>query len=190
MKHRLESFHNLVEAFSSLPTVGKKSAMRFAYHVVLNDSFGAMKLSHAIERAVRTLRRCESCGGVSEHELCDVCLDEERERWLLCIVESAKDILILEENGVFEGCYFVLDDLEEHTISRLKGVIKERGVKEIVFALTPGLSSDGIILYIEEKLQSLHVNFTKIAQGVPTGVQLENVDTLSLSKALSSRMKA
>ena len=190
MKHRLESFHNLVEAFSTLPTVGKKSAMRFAYHVVLNDAFGAMKLSHAIEKAVRSLRRCEECGGLSEHELCDVCLDEKRERSLLCIVESAKDILILEENGVFEGCYFVLDDLEEQTLGRLKRVIQNRGVKEIVFALTPGLSSDGIILYIEEKLKGLHVNFTKIAQGIPTGVQLENVDTLSLAKALSSRMKA
>ena len=190
MKHRLESFHNLVEAFSSLPTVGKKSAMRYAYHVVLNDAFGAMKLSHAIEKAVRTLRRCELCGSVSEHELCDVCLDEDRNRELLCVVESAKDVLILEENGAYEGCYFVLDDLEEATIDRLKNLVKKREVQEIVFALTPGLSSDGIILYIEEKLQDLHVNFTKIAQGVPTGVQLENVDTLSLSKALGSRMKA
>jgi recombination protein RecR len=190
VKHRLESFHNLVDAFSTLPTVGRKSAMRFAYHVVLNDAFGAMKLSHAIERAVRTLRRCEVCGGVSEHELCDICLDEERDRSLLCLVESAKDILILEENGAFEGCFFVLDDLEEQTLDRLKKVVRDRNVKEVVFALTPGLSSDGIILYIEEKLQNLHVNFTKIAQGVPTGVQLENVDTLSLSKALSSRMKA
>ncbi len=62
MKHRLESFHNLVEAFSSLPTVGKKSAMRYAYHVVLNDAFGAMKLSHAIEKAVRTWRRTDTAG--------------------------------------------------------------------------------------------------------------------------------
>lgn len=190
MKHRLESFHNLVEAFSSLPTVGKKSAMRFAYHVVLNDAFGAMKLSHAIERAVRSLRRCELCGGVSEHELCDICLDEDRNRELLCLVESAKDVLILEESGSFEGCYFVLDNLEDESISRLKNLIVERKVEEIIFALTPSLSSDGIILYIEEKLQGLHVNFTKIAQGVPTGVQLENVDTLSLSKALGARMKA
>ncbi len=190
MKHRLESFHNLVEAFSTLPTVGKKSAMRFAYHVVLHDSYGAMKLSHAIEKAVRTLRRCELCGGVSEHEVCDICLDEERSQELLCIVESAKDILILEENGTFEGCYFVLENLEDETISRLKSIIAQRGVKEVIFALTPSLSSDGIILHVEERLQDLEVNFTKIAQGVPTGVQLENVDTLSLAKALSSRMKA
>ncbi len=189
MKHRLESFHNLVDAFGALPTVGKKSALRFAYHVVLSDSFGAMKLAHAIEKAVRTLRRCEVCGGVSENEVCDVCLDEDRDSSLLCIVESAKDMLILEENGAFEGCYFVLEDLDDETLDRLKKIVKTKDVKEIVFALTPGLSSDGIILYTEEKMRDFNINFTKIAQGVPTGVHLENVDTLSLLKALKARMK-
>lgn len=189
MKHRLESFHNLVDAFEALPTVGKKSALRFAYHTVLHDSFGAMKLSHAIEKAIRTLRRCEECGGISENEICDICLDPDRDNSLLCIVESAKDVLILEENRAFNGRYFVLENLDDEALDRLKKIVQRSDIKEIIFALTPGLSSDGVVLYIEEKMRDFDLNFTKIAQGVPTGVHLENVDTLSLLKALDSRMK-
>ncbi|MBE0494918.1 MAG: recombination protein RecR [Campylobacterales bacterium] len=190
MKHKLEAFDNLVEVLGTLPTVGKKSALRFAYHLILKDTFGAMKLANAIETAVRSLRHCQACGGVSEHEVCDICLDEHRNLQLLCIVESAKDIFVLEENGAYEGGYFVLDALEEETLARLTGLIQMRNVQEVIFALTPGLSSDGIILYVEERLKALNLSFTKIAQGVPTGVSLENVDMLSLSKALESRMKA
>jgi len=190
MKHRIEAFDNLVEVLGNLPTVGKKSALRFAYHLVLKDTFGAMKLANAIENAVRHLRRCDACGGISEHELCEICLDEDRDLRVLCIVESAKDIFVLEENGTFEGGYFVLDSLEEGVLVRLVGLVQAREVEEVVFALTPSLSSDGVILYVEERLKGMGLRFTKIAQGVPTGVSLENVDMLSLTKALEARMKA
>ncbi|MDR1554791.1 MAG: recombination mediator RecR [Campylobacteraceae bacterium] len=186
---RLQKFNQLIEAFSVLPTVGKKSALRFAYHLVLKDTFGAMKLAHAIENAVRTIRRCECCGGVSEHEICEICLDENRNNGQLCIVESAKDIFILEEHKLFLGRYFVFDSLEDDKVHDLKKVIKETKINEVIFAFTPTLASDAMILFIEDKLQDLDLSFTKIAQGVPTGVQLENVDMLSLSKALKDRTK-
>ncbi|MFV0481223.1 MAG: recombination protein RecR, partial [Campylobacteraceae bacterium] len=81
---RLEKFNKLVEAFENLPTVGKKSALRFAYHLVLNDTFSAVKLSHAIENAIRCIKKCECCGGVSEHEVCEICVDEDRQNGELC----------------------------------------------------------------------------------------------------------
>ncbi|PID47194.1 MAG: recombination protein RecR [Proteobacteria bacterium] len=189
MKNSLEKFNNLVDAFNALPTVGKKSAMRFAYHLVLKDSYGGMKLAYAIESAIRNTKKCELCGGLSEHEVCDICLDDTRDSGILCLVESVKDMLVLEENGAYEGLYFVLDSLDEEMILKLEKRIEENGVQEIIFALTPGLSSDGIMLFIEDKLSKFDLKFTKIAQGVPTGVNLENVDTLSLSKALQSRTK-
>ncbi|OQX72912.1 MAG: recombination protein RecR [Campylobacteraceae bacterium 4484_4] len=188
-KRGLEKFSNLVEALGTLPTVGKKSAVRFAYHMVLQDAFSALKLAHAIEDAVANIRRCSRCGGLSEDEICDICLDEDRDGSKLCIVESAKDIFIIEENAGYEGRYFVLESLEEEQIERLKKAVEEGGVSEIIFALTPSLANDGIILYVEEQLVSFALRFTKIAQGVPTGVHLENVDTLSLSKALSDRVE-
>ena len=188
MAHGLEKFDNLVEALSSLPSVGKKSAQRFAYHLVLKDSFNAMKISNAIESAIRSIRSCERCGGLSEHEICDICLDEQRDGLKLCIVENAKDILVLEENNLYDGVYFVLKDLEENSIERLKEIVSS-GVKEIIFALTPSLANDAVIIFIEDKLKEYDLEFTKIAQGVPTGVHLENVDMLSLSKAISLRTK-
>jgi recombination protein RecR len=184
---KLQKFDRLVEALTTLPSVGKKSALRFAYHLTLIDTFGAMRLAHAIEDAAQHIRRCEKCGGVSEHEICEICIDETRSNGQLCVIESAKDIFTLEEHGLFLGRYFVFDDLRK--IEKLKDVIQEAGIKEVIFAFTPSLASDAMILFIEDKLKDLDLNFTKIAQGVPTGVQLENVDMLSLSKALKDRTK-
>jgi len=186
--HKLEKFDNLVEAFEAIPTIGKKSALRFAYHLVLNDTFLAMKLSNAIESAVKSIKKCQICGAISENEICEICLDEQRDGEKICIVENAKDIFVLEENRLFDGRYFVLENLEKECMQKLKEVIKS-GTKEVIFALTPSLSNDAVILFVEDQLKDFGITFTKIAQGVPTGVHLENVDMLSLSKAMNLRVK-
>ena len=187
MVNKLEKFERLVEALSDLPSIGKKSATRLAYHMVMNDSYSGLKIAHAIEDALGSLKKCTSCGGMSEDELCFVCSDDQRDGSVLCIVENAKDILLLEENGLFDGRYFVLDSLEEFSISHLEDIVKN-GVNEVVFALTPSISNDAVILYIEDKLSCYDVKFSKIAQGVPTGVSLENIDILSLTRALEDRV--
>jgi recombination protein RecR len=188
MNSSLEKFNNLVDALQELPTIGKKSATRLAYHMVINDTFTGMKISQAIEDALGSLKKCRVCGGMSEDELCYICCDEQRDSTLLCIIENAKDILLLEENGLFDGRYFVLDSLEELSISHLIDIVKG-GVREVLFALTPSISNDAVILYIEDKLSDFDINFTRIAQGVPTGVSLENIDILSLTRALEDRVK-
>ena len=187
MKKSLDKFSRLVDALQNLPTIGQKSATRLAYHMVMNDTFGALKLAHAIENAITSLKKCRSCGGLSEDELCPICSDEHRNHELLCIVENAKDILTFEENGLFEGRYFVLDSLDHLDIEHLRSVVKS-GIKEVIFALTPSIANQGVILYIEDKLADCDVRFTRIAQGVPTGVSLENVDILSLTRALEDRI--
>lgn len=184
----LDKFNRLVDALGELPTVGKKSATRLAYHMVMNDTYIGIKIAHAIEDALGSLRKCSICGGMSEDEVCSICSDERRDDTLLCIVENAKDILILEENGLFDGKYFVLESLEEICVSHLQTIV-ESGINEIIFAITPSISNDAVILYIEDKLSNYSVKFTKIAQGIPTGVSLENIDILSLSRALEDRVK-
>jgi len=188
MNSSLEKFNRLVEALSELPSVGKKSATRLAYHMIMNDTFTGMKIAHTIEEALGSLKKCQVCGGMSEDELCYICCDETRDTSLLCIVENAKDILLLEENGLFDGKYFVLESLEELSISHLETII-QNGVCEVLFALTPSISNDAVILYIEDKLGVYDLNFTRIAQGVPTGVSLENIDLLSLTRALEDRVR-
>ncbi len=174
MNSSLDKFNRLVDALGELPTIGKKSATRLAYHMVMNDSFIGLKISHAIEDALGSLKKCTSCGGMSEDELCFICSDERRDDRVLCIVESAKDILLLEENGLFDGKYFVLNSLDELSIELLEVAVKN-GVMEVIFALTPSISNDAVILYIEDKLSDNELNFSKNAQGVPTGVSLENI---------------
>ena len=188
MNNSLEKFNRLVEALQELPTIGKKSATRLAYFMIMNDTYAGLKISHAIEDAIGSLNKCRVCGGMSEDELCHICCDERRDETLLCIVENAKDILLLEENGLFDGRYFVLESLEELSVAHLEKIVKN-GVEEILFALTPSIANDAVILYIEDKLSSYSVHFSKIAQGVPTGVSLENIDLLSLTRALEDRVR-
>lgn len=187
MKHAPEKFTRLVDALQQLPTIGQKSATRLAYHMLIQDSFGAMKIAHAIEDAVGRIQKCHICGALSDDELCPVCSDDDRDLTLLCIVDSAKDILTIEENGLFDGRYFVLDSLENMQIEHLQTIVSS-GVQEVIFALTPSIANDAIMLYVEDKLQDRGIRFTRIAQGVPTGVSLENIDMLSLARALKDRV--
>ncbi len=184
----LEKFNRLVDALGELPTIGKKSATRLAYYMVMNDSYAGLKIAHAIEDALGSLKKCKACGGMSEDEICYICADESRDDTLLCIVENAKDILLLEENGLFDGKYFVLETLEELSVTHLEDIVKN-GISEILFAITPSIANDAVILYIEDKLSTYNINFSKIAQGVPTGVSLENIDLLSLTRALEDRVR-
>jgi len=148
-----------------------------------------MKLSHSIETAIRDIRQCVRCHAMSENEICEICLDDDRDELTLCIVQSAKDIFIMEESKQFSGKYFVIQSLEDHIINDLLKIVNKSEVNHILFAVTPSLANDAFILYIEDRLKNKNITFTKIAQGVPTGVSLENVDILSLSKAITGQIK-
>jgi len=189
MNKGLEKFNDLVESFEMLPTIGKKSAIRLAYHIVTENTYIGMKLAHSIETAVRDIRKCVRCHAMSENELCEICLDEDRDDKTICIVQSAKDIFIMEESKQFSGKYFVIESLEEHIIQDLIKLVEKSEVNHILFAITPSLANDAFILYIEDKLKDYNIKFTKIAQGIPTGVSLENVDLISLSKAITGQIK-
>lgn len=185
--YKIEAFENLVDAFNSLPSIGKKSAIRLAYHAVMEDGFSALKLAHAIETGVNSIQKCTKCHNMSEDELCTICSNPYRDSSKLCIVQSAKDILSIEDSGQFNGVYYVVSEVidldEDHLFYAVDGV------DEIIFAFPPSIATDTMILYIEDKLKGLDIHFTKIAQGVPTGVELENIDIMSLSRALESRVK-
>ena len=157
MKHSLEKFNKLVDALQELPTIGQKSATRLAYHMVMSDNFTALKIAHAIENALGSLRKCCSCGGMSEDELCFICSDESRDHQLLCIVENAKDILTLEENALFDGRYFVLSALDELDISHLKAMVRPvppcvlrigRFIRAVPYSLTALMIRVSILFFL------------------------------------------
>jgi len=185
--YRVESFERLVEAFNALPTIGRKTATRLAYHLVTEQGFSGLKLAQAIEDALNTLRRCRRCHAICEDELCAICSDPSRNRSKLCIVQSAKDIFTIEESGLYDGLYYILSSIDELDEEHLHEIVE--GVEEVIFAFPPGIATDTMILYIEDRLKDRDILFTKIAQGVPTGVELDSVDLLSLSRAIEDRVR-
>lgn len=182
---KLEQFDKLVEAFGKIPGVGKKSAIKYAYYVALQDPFFGLNLAHTIENSIHSLKHCIICGGISHNEICDICSDIHRNNSIICIVENAKDILTIEDSNSFDGLYFVFNDI--NSVVNLKNMVCKFNSKELIFAFSPSINSDGIMLYIEDQLKELEISFSKIAQGIPTGVSLENVDMLSLTKAIKDR---
>lgn len=183
-----EKFNELVESLCALPSIGKKTALRLAY-VLCKDKVLNLKLSASLDNALHFIKNCSCCGNLSENELCEICSDENRDKSLLCVVESAKDILILEESASFNGLYFVLENLEEKDIQKLIQMIEKFACKELIFALTHSINSEALIFFLEEKLKHLDLKFSKIAQGIPSGVSLENVDLISLHKAMAYRIR-
>ena len=189
MKKGLEKFYELVESFEALPAIGKKSALRLAYYIINENSYAGLKIAHSIENAIKNIKKCTQCNCISENEVCEICLDDDRDKYFIAIVQSAKDIFLIEESNQFNGTYFVLDKLEKSAVDNLVSLVKQREITDILFAITPSLANDAFILFIEDKLKDFNINFTKIAQGVPTGVSLENVDILSLSKAIDGKIR-
>ncbi|GAB6044744.1 recombination mediator RecR [Caminibacter profundus] len=183
----LNSLNNLIEAFEELPSLGKKSATRLALSLA-KDKFKALKLINAIEEVITNIKECEICGNFSEHEICNICDNPNRDK-TLAIVESPKDIMIIEESGSYFGYYFVLSHLDDENIQKIRNLIKEKNIKEIIFAFPPSVESEARCLFLEDKLKDLNIEFSQIAQGVPTGVHFENIDVNSLAKAIKLRFK-
>lgn len=184
----VEKFNELVESFANLPTIGRKTAIRLAYHICMANHLDGMKLAHSIENALHFIKPCQQCGALSENELCEICADTQRHK-TICIVQSPKDVLTIEESGSYDGLYFVLDELCEEKILKLRNMVQNKECKELIFALTHSVSSDATIFFIEERLRDLQLEFSKIAQGIPSGINLENVDLISLHMALHYRTK-
>lgn len=188
-KNSLNHFSSLVECLEKLPSIGKKSAQKMAYNLAMDDKYLGLKISHCIENAVSNVRKCSICGGLSESEVCEICSDSNRTNGELCIVLHSKDIFIIEEIGDFRGQYYVVDEFEKIDFEYLRERIKKEKISEIIFAFSPSLANEAVMLFIEDKLSDFDINFSKIAQGVPTGIGLDNIDQLSLSRAFSARIK-
>ena len=183
----LKSINQLIEILQELPSIGRKSATRLALSLA-KDKFKALKLVNALENVISNVQECKICGNFSEHEICEICDDPLRDK-TLAIVENEKDILTIEESGSYNGYYFVLSYIDSEIIDKIKNLIKEKEIKEVIFAFPPSVENEAKTLLLEDKLKDLNIEFSQIAQGVPTGVHFENVDINSLAKAFKLRFK-
>ncbi|PAF45478.1 recombination protein RecR [Helicobacter sp. 11S02629-2] len=188
MDKQLNSFSNLVEALSKLPSIGKKSALKMAYTLCIDDVALGLNIAESINEALHSTRKCNICGGLSEGEVCHICVDSMRSNGKLCIVGHPKDIFLIESLKEFFGKYCVLESIKDFDFEALIKRIEKEKIEEIIFAFAPSLSSDVLITHLQDKLAHLNLKFTKIAQGVPSNVNLDNIDHFSLSKAFIYRV--
>jgi len=193
-----ESVTRLVDQLASLPGIGKKSAERIAYHVLRVSEGEALQLADAIRAVKQNVRYCKKCFNLAETELCEICQDPRRRQDQLCVVEQPRDLIALEQSGVYNGLYHVLlgrlAPLEgigpdQLTIESLVDRVKAGEIHEVIMATNPTLEGDGTALYISNQLQDVSVQVTRLARGITTGSVLEFANKEILADALSGRQQ-
>ena len=192
------SLENLIKSFEVFPGIGPKTAERLALYLVTKmNKDAALSLSDAISQAINSLGKCTRCGSISEHEICDICLDDTRDTTLM-IVENSKDVLSFEKTGVFHGKYHVLSGLISPLAGigpgdiNLSGLVKrceDEHITEVVLSLSSTVAGEMTALYIHKILGSSSVMVYQIGVGLPVGADIEYADEITLKKALEGRKK-
>lgn len=192
------SVTRLIEEFARLPGIGKKSAERLAYHILRVSESEALGLANAISDVKRNVRHCRICYNLAEDEECAICRDPRRDDALLCVVEQPRDLLALEQAGVYRGKYHVLlgriTPLEgigpdQLTIDALVKRVREGKIREVIMATNPTVEGDGTALHISNLLADQQVNVTRLARGITTGSVLEFANKEILADAMTGRQK-
>ena len=202
MSVELNALDRLVTLLSKLPGIGKKSASRLVYHILDADPSYAGTLAAELSGLHEAIRRCSRCGSYTESDPCPICVDPGRDRSLLCVVERAQDVRVIDESREFRGLFHVLGGLiaplegvnpGDLSIIQLPGRIREEGIKEVILALNPTIEGDTTSLYIQkflkEKLPTHPLEVSRLASGLPVGGDLEYADRLTLSRSLRGRIK-
>ncbi|RDU73660.1 recombination protein RecR [Helicobacter aurati] len=187
-QHQLFSFDALVKALEKLPSIGKKSARKMAYTLAIENAPLGLQVSQAIHDCIIDVQKCGVCGALSHGEICHICTDSVRKNGSLCIVSHPKDVFLIEDIGEFSGVYCVIENYQNYNFDTLIKRIHNEAIKEVIFAFSPSLQNDILIMFIQEQLENLELIFSRIAQGVPSNVSLDNIDHFSLARAFSSRI--
>ena len=189
------SVDNLVAQLSRLPGIGQRTAQRLAFHLLSTGKDEALALASAIGEVKERVRFCSVCGNLTEEELCAICLDQRRDRAVVCVVEQPVDVISLERTHEYRGLYHVLggslsplDGVEpEHLrIEELIRRVGQGGIEEVVLATNPNMTGEATAAFIADRLRD-HVRVTRLASGLPVGGDLEYADEVTLGRALAGR---
>lgn len=185
-----------VSEFKRLPGIGEKTALRLVLHLLKQDSGKVEQFSHTINTMRQEVKDCQTCHNISDSELCAVCSSPMRDHATVCVVESIREVIAIENTGVYQGSYHVLGGL----ISPIDGVgpdmlhidslvqrVESGKVNEIIMALSPTMDGDTTIFYISKKLSDFDIKITSIARGVSFGGELEYTDELTLARSIATR---
>ena len=190
-----DSLQSLIDEFNKLPGIGNKSAVRLAFHVMNMPEDKVQKFVNAINRAKTNVHLCEKCQNLTDKALCDICSSQNRDKSVICVMESPKDVTALEKTREYKGLYHVLHGV----ISPMDGVgpedikIKElvarlgSDVREVIMATNPTVEGEATAMYIARLLKPMGISVTRIAHGIPVGGDIEYADEVTLARAMEGR---
>ena len=187
----------LIDQLSGLPGIGGKTAQRLAFHILSMDDEEAEALADAIKEAKVKMRYCSVCGNLTEQDPCEICRDGRRDQSVICVVESAQDVMAMERMQEYHGLYHVLhgaispmDGIGPEDIN-LKSMIvrlqEKDEVKEVILATNPNIEGEATAMYIARLLKPSGIKVSRIAHGIPVGGDLEYADEVTLLKAMEGR---
>lgn len=192
----MDTLNRLVEAFRCLPGVGPKSAQRMAFHLLRHQRQRGLNLASCLEQAMNKIQHCQRCNNYTEQDFCYLCENKDRDQTQLCIVESPADVTAIEQSHAFHGTYFVLmgkisplDGLgpDDIGLPRLKALVINEGIKEVIIALSPSVEGQTTVHFINQLLRDEQINVSQLAQGIPSGGELEFLDGNTIVSALRNR---
>lgn len=186
-----------VEQFSSLPGIGKRSALRLVLQMLKRDPQQIQKFAKAIEDLATEIKFCESCGNIADEKICTICNNPNRDHKMLCVVEDIRDILAIEATGQYGGIYHVLNGIispmdgigpEDLNIETLLEKTQSGVVNEIIFALPSTMEGDTTNFYLYKKLAPFDIKVTTLSRGLAVGSELQYADEITLGKSIIQRL--
>lgn len=196
MKYYAKPLNKLINELSKLPGIGGKTAQRLAFHILSMDDKEAMDLADAITEAKKSMTYCSICGNLTDNDPCAICSDESRDKSMICIVESPKDVVAIEKIREYQGYYHVLhgaispmDGIGPDDIN-LKSLIvrlQDEAIEEIIIATNPNIEGEATAMYIARLIKPSGIKVSRIAHGIPVGGDLEYADEVTLLKAVEGR---
>ena len=196
MSYYSPSIEKLIESFEKLPSIGHKTAIRLAFHILDLDQERTDEFISSIVEAKKNLRYCSHCFNISDTDPCQICGSPKRDNSIICVVEDVRDVIAMERTHEFKGVYHVLhgsispmngigpDDIK---IKELLTRLSDGSVKEIILATNPRVEGEATAIYLSKIIKPLGIKVTRIAQGIPVGGDLEYTDEVTLSQALEGR---
>jgi recombination protein RecR len=197
MKYSSKLLADAVAEFTKLPGIGEKTALRLVLHLLKQDTEKVKNFGEAVIRMRSEIKLCRTCHNVSDSDICEICSNPHRDNSIVCLVESLRDVIAIENTNIYRGVYHVLGGIispidgigpEKLNIESLLQRAKSGTVHEIIMAISPTIEGDTTIFYISKKLREFNVQVTTIARGVSFGGELEYTDEMTLARSIATRM--
>jgi recombination protein RecR len=186
-----------VNHFSKFPGIGKKTALRMVLHMLSQPLQEVENFSRAMVEMKEKLKKCTRCFNYADQDICSICAATNRKQQTICVVETMREVMAIENTGQYQGVYHVLGGVispingigpNDLSIPQLLQRVKEENTEELIMAISPTIEGDTTIFYISKKLEDAHVSISTISRGIAFGAELEYTDEITLGRSITSRL--